>query len=134
MSFLYSTWPTTFTRQVILTRRCWGPRRTISQACSSWTTWTARCSESRECFAEHRQAFGDGDGGVFAAFEFQCDVAAVFRVAQDRGDARIVQVERVPGASAVVSLGLDERRFGREQRQSIVRVFKKVARVQRHAE
>jgi len=45
-------------------------------------------------------------GVGFLAFVFEADVAGVAAVAQELGDADIVQVERVPLATAVIGLGL----------------------------
>src|SRR5438105_9148747 len=79
--------------------------------------------ESRKYLPQQGEALGDRSARIFLAFELQGNVTAIIVLAQHGGNARVVQIEGVPQAPAVVCLGLHEDRFRRDFLQLIVGVF-----------
>jgi len=61
--------------------------------------------------SQQGQALGKRRFVVFVSFEFERDVALVIVPSHNTGDARVVQVEPVPQAAAIVCLGVHEDRF-----------------------
>ena len=86
-------------------------------------------AERRTC-----EALRHGRGRVLLALHLERHPALVAGLAQDAGDPRVVEVERVPLAAAVVRLGLHDDRVRRELLEPGVRVAGEVAGVEVDAE
>src|SRR5262249_41081453 len=87
-----------------------------------------------ERLAEHGQALGKRRPPVLLALELQRDIAAVLLCPQNRRDALVVQIQRVPDPTPVVCLRLHECRQRCDLLQLVVRVFEEVAGVHQHAQ
>src|ERR1041385_1874556 len=79
--------------------------------------------------AQHRNTLRHTTVSAFLAFKFEGDVTSVIHFGQDLCDPFIIQVERVPFAAPVISLGLDKHSLGGDQFQSFVWIFEEVSGV-----
>src|SRR5580692_5876297 len=88
-------------------------RRSAHSGASARRSAPATHSPSRrrvERAPQQGQALRQRRHWAFVAFEFQRDVAAIVHLAKDGGDPLVVEVERVINPTAVIRLGLHERR------------------------
>lgn len=83
-----------------------------------------------EGIGEKAERLWDGGEGGFFSFEFEGDVAAVVGVVHDFGDARVIEVEGIPGAVAEVCFGLEENGLWGEEGELVVWVFEEVTGVE----
>jgi hypothetical protein len=79
--------------------------------------------------SQQGKAFWYGGFVVFVALEFERDIAAEVVLSHNLGDARIVQIEFVPQAAAIISLGVHKDCVRSALFELVVWVFKKIAGV-----
>ncbi len=83
-----------------------------------------------EGFSQHGKTFGDGGFVVFIPLKFERDIAAEVVLAHNCRDARIIQIEGVPQAAAIVHLGVHKDGLRGALFELVVWVFEEIACVE----
>src|SRR5207302_2735770 len=83
---------------------------------------------------QHLDTLRHGDVRIFFPLKLQRHVTAVIHAGQDSGDACVIQVERIPLATAVIGLGLNEHSLRRYLTEFVVRILQKIPGVHQHTE
>src|ERR1043165_6762566 len=86
------------------------------------------------CFSQHRDAFGDSDVWIFLALKLQGDITSITGIRKNFCDSRIIEIEGVPFATAIISFRLRIDRLRRNHLQLVIRIFHEVAGVHERAE